>query len=248
MWKSGAPRLHAGLADDTIRQAEASDGSPMRFMWILACLYNVADVCLVMKPIGKPNAGKLHVRFDLARRGNGVHMNAPPRRLIGFYVDVHQCAQSRRELRSASNGAGCRLPRKLPSATARFGFWKAFDEVCPETRHQRRWVHKIVNVLDKVSVQANMKTDLHEVYPPNDGRRSGDRLLCREIPGQIRAANRMSGQGSRRTANLLRLPCRTLGLLAHDQPHRACSPPCGTGGCARGLFSPTTAKLMVSSW
>ena len=37
------------------------------------------------------------------------------------------------------------------------GFWKALDEVFPGTRHQRCWVHKTVNVLDKVplSVQAN---------------------------------------------------------------------------------------------
>ncbi|TAI59526.1 transposase, partial [Bradyrhizobium sp. Leo170] len=43
---------------------------------------------------------------------------------------------------------------------------KALDEVCPGTRHQRCWVHKTVNVLDKVplSVQATMKKDLREVY------------------------------------------------------------------------------------
>lgn len=45
-------------------------------------------------------------------------------------------------------------------------FWKALDEVFPGTRHQRCWVHKTVNVLDKVplSVQATMKKDLREVY------------------------------------------------------------------------------------
>jgi len=46
------------------------------------------------------------------------------------------------------------------------GFWKALDEICPGSRHQRGWVHKTMNVLDKVplSVKANMKTDLREVY------------------------------------------------------------------------------------
>ncbi|MFK4537978.1 hypothetical protein ABIA00_006161 [Bradyrhizobium ottawaense] len=50
--------------------------------------------------------------------------------------------------------------------TAPLGFWKALDEVFPGTRHQRCWVHKTVNVMDKVplSVQANMKKDLREVY------------------------------------------------------------------------------------
>ena len=38
--------------------------------------------------------------------------------------------------------------------------------VFPATRHQRCWVHKTANVLNKValSVQANMKKDLREVY------------------------------------------------------------------------------------
>ncbi len=46
------------------------------------------------------------------------------------------------------------------------GFWKALEEVFPATRHQRCWVHKTANVLNKVarSVQANMKKDLREVY------------------------------------------------------------------------------------
>ena len=46
------------------------------------------------------------------------------------------------------------------------GFWKALDEVFPATRHQRCWVHKTANMLNKValSVQANMKKDLREVY------------------------------------------------------------------------------------
>ena len=46
------------------------------------------------------------------------------------------------------------------------GFWKALEEVYPGTRHQRCWVHKTANVLNKVplSVQANMKKGLREVY------------------------------------------------------------------------------------
>ena len=41
------------------------------------------------------------------------------------------------------------------------GFWKAIEEVFPRTRHQRCWVHKSANALNKVaiSVQVNMKAD-----------------------------------------------------------------------------------------
>jgi transposase-like protein len=44
-----------------------------------------------------------------------------------------------------------------PSATARSA---------SGTKHQRCWVHKIANVLNKValSVQVNMKDDLREIY------------------------------------------------------------------------------------
>jgi transposase-like protein len=39
--------------------------------------------------------------------------------------------------------------------------WKAIEEVFQGTRHQRCWVHKTANVLNKValSVQLNMKSD-----------------------------------------------------------------------------------------
>ncbi len=40
------------------------------------------------------------------------------------------------------------------------------DEVFPGTRHQRCWVHKVANVLNKLpkSVQKNAKTDLAEIW------------------------------------------------------------------------------------
>jgi transposase-like protein len=45
------------------------------------------------------------------------------------------------------------------------GFWAALPEVFPSTLEQRCWVHKIVNVLDKLpkSMQARAKAKLHEV-------------------------------------------------------------------------------------
>jgi putative transposase len=56
----------------------------------------------------------------------------------------------------------------LPSRKAggALGFWKAIEEVFPGARHQRCWVHKTANVLNKValSVQLNMKADLREIY------------------------------------------------------------------------------------
>ena len=46
------------------------------------------------------------------------------------------------------------------------GFWAALEEIFPETRTQRCWVHKTMNILDKMSksVQKHAKAMLHEMY------------------------------------------------------------------------------------
>jgi transposase-like protein len=47
------------------------------------------------------------------------------------------------------------------------GFWKALDELLLATKHQRCWVHKTANILNKVpkSVQAGMKAVLRDLAP-----------------------------------------------------------------------------------
>jgi transposase-like protein len=86
--------------------------------------------------------------------------------LIGFQVGVRESAQSWRELLIDVKQRGLQIAPEMAVGDGALGFWKALDEVFPGTRHQRCWVHKTVNVLDKVplSVQANMKKDLREVY------------------------------------------------------------------------------------
>lgn len=46
------------------------------------------------------------------------------------------------------------------------GFWAALDEIFPETRRQRCWVHKTANVLNALpkSLQAKAKAALHEIW------------------------------------------------------------------------------------
>jgi len=46
------------------------------------------------------------------------------------------------------------------------GFWGALEEEFPGTRHQRCWVHKTANILDKLpkSVQPDAKKMIHEMY------------------------------------------------------------------------------------
>lgn len=46
------------------------------------------------------------------------------------------------------------------------GFWSALDEVFPETKHQRCWVHKTANVLNCLpkSSQPKAKKALHDIW------------------------------------------------------------------------------------
>lgn len=50
------------------------------------------------------------------------------------------------------------------------GFWNALNEVFPETRHQRCWVHETANVLDALpkSAQPAAKRAIQEIYNAED--------------------------------------------------------------------------------
>jgi transposase-like protein len=86
--------------------------------------------------------------------------------LVGFQTGVRESAQSWRELLIDIRRRGLAIAPDLAVGDGALGFWKAIDEVFPGARHQRCWVHKTANVLNKValSVQVNMKADLREIY------------------------------------------------------------------------------------
>lgn len=90
--------------------------------------------------------------------------------LVGFQVGVRESAQSWRELLVDLKARGLSVAPEIAVGDGAMGFWKALDEIFPGTRHQRCWVHKIANVLNKVpiSVQANMKADLREIRDAPD--------------------------------------------------------------------------------
>jgi putative transposase len=55
---------------------------------------------------------------------------------------------------------------KLAIGDGALGFWAALEEEFPGTTHQRCWVHKTANILDKMprSVQPDAKKMIHEMY------------------------------------------------------------------------------------
>ena len=55
---------------------------------------------------------------------------------------------------------------KLAIGDGALGFWKALDQIWPQTRRQRCWVHKTANVLDKLPkrLQSEAKDRLHQIW------------------------------------------------------------------------------------
>jgi putative transposase len=90
--------------------------------------------------------------------------------LLGFQVGVRESAQSWRELLVDLKARGLAAAPELATGDGALGFWKALEAVFPSTRHQRCWVHKAANVLDKMprSVQPAAKQDLREIWQAPD--------------------------------------------------------------------------------
>jgi putative transposase len=86
--------------------------------------------------------------------------------LIGFQAGVRESAQSWRELLVEIKRRGLTIPPRLAVGDGALGFWKALDELFPGTHHQRCWLHKMANGLNKVpkSVQPGLKAALREIY------------------------------------------------------------------------------------
>ncbi len=61
---------------------------------------------------------------------------------------------------------GLAIDPELATGDGALGFWQAARKVWPTTKQQRCWVHKTVNVLNKLpkSVQKKAKADLHAIY------------------------------------------------------------------------------------
>ena len=111
----------------------------------------------------------LQARMEEAAECMLVLIGATPegkKELVGFQTGVRENAQSWRELLIDIRQRGLEIAPDLAVGDGVLGFWKAIEQIFPSTRHQRCWVHKTANVLNKValSVQVNMKVDLREIY------------------------------------------------------------------------------------
>lgn len=87
------------------------------------------------------------------------------KRFLAIEDGVRESTQSWREVLLGLKARGMNAP-KLGIGDGAMGFWAALDEVYPETRHQRCWMHKTGNVLNCVpkSIQSKVKQALHEIW------------------------------------------------------------------------------------
>lgn len=78
---------------------------------------------------------------------------------------IRESTQSWREVLLGLKDRGLTAP-SLAVGDGALGFWAALDEVFPQTRHQRCWVHKTRNVLNYLpkSSQRKAKELLHDIW------------------------------------------------------------------------------------
>jgi transposase-like protein len=105
------------------------------------------------------------------------------------------------------------------------GFWAAVRDVWPETQAQRCWVHRLVNVLDKLPqrLQPQAKRALHEIMNAGHARprRARDHGVQRGVRGQVPEGRRVADARPGTAPHLLRLPGRALEAPADDERDRA---------------------------
>ena len=111
----------------------------------------------------------LQARMEPAAECILVIIGATPegkKELLGFQVGARESAQSWRELLIDIKSRGLAVAPEIAVGDGGMGFWKALDEVFPGTRHQRCWVHKTANVLNKFpkSMAPTVKSDLQDIH------------------------------------------------------------------------------------
>ena len=104
------------------------------------------------------------------------------------------------------------------------GLAAAIQTVYPRAAHQRCWVHKMRNILDKVRKRDYdaVKTDAQAIYLA-DGRRQAEaaaRAFCRRWRSDYPSMVQATGARSARAAGLLPLPQTPVAQAAHHQHHR----------------------------
>lgn len=92
--------------------------------------------------------------------------------LLAVVDGVRESEMSWAEVLNQLQSQGLTLPPKLAIGDGALGFWNAITKVWPTTQHQRCWVHKTANILNKVpkSLQPKIKSRLQDIWMVEDGK------------------------------------------------------------------------------
>jgi transposase-like protein len=105
------------------------------------------------------------------------------KRFLAIEDGVRESKQSWREVLLELKRRGLTIPPRLAVGDGALGFWAALEELYPETRHQRCWKHKTVNVLNYLprALQPKAKAGLHEIWMAEtkaDAQRAFDHFIA----------------------------------------------------------------------
>jgi transposase-like protein len=110
----------------------------------------------------------LNVRADerrclLVLIGCDVHGN---KHFLAIEEGFRESTESWKALLLSLRDRGVEVTPRLAVGDGAMGFWAALAEVFPTTRIQRCWVHKTVNVLDKLpkTLHPQVKSALHQIW------------------------------------------------------------------------------------
>ena len=90
--------------------------------------------------------------------------------LLAVVDGVRESEMSWTEVLNQLQSQGLTLPPKLAIGDGALGFWNAITKVWPTTQHQRCWVHKTANLLNKdpKSLQPKIKSRLQDIWMAED--------------------------------------------------------------------------------
>ncbi len=129
----------------------------------------------------------LQARMEVEKQCILVLIGATPegrKGLIGFQTGFRESTQSWTELLIDLKSRGLSMVPELAIGDGVLGFWKTLEQQFGTTRHQRCWVHKVMNILNKLpkSVQSRAKADLKEIWMAeglHDAEKAFDRFLAK---------------------------------------------------------------------
>ena len=86
--------------------------------------------------------------------------------IVGLLDGYRESEASWQELLDLLSHQGLSVPPEIAVGDGALGFWKAITKHWPSTKHQRCWVHKTANVLNKLpkSLQPKVKASIHDIW------------------------------------------------------------------------------------